>query len=924
MLRYDDGYQYQNVLAPLVKLEADEDRVNKEALKQDGVSVRWDVALNKRRLAHFRFARPDAEWKLMPGEEMRLRLPSFAQQFGVLSALIAKEKAERQGADAGGGSDDADAAWSGTGTIREVVDGEVTLELTSSSTGHEAPTTVTSGYTVEYVWRSVTFDRMQAALRKFAVEEASVSGYLYHALLGHPVEPQAIRATLPSRYHAPGLPELNPSQVLAVRTVLQKPLSLIQGPPGTGKTVTSATIVYHLAKQGQGQVLVAAPSNVAVDHLTEKIAATGLRVVRVTARSRETVASSVDQLTLHRIVHSLCAPPAAASTATGAAPSAAPATAGAPPHYRAELRRLIALKEDVGELSAADESRYRRFFRDAEREILAAADVICTTCAGAGDKRFEGLRFKLVLVDEATQAAEPECLIPLVLGAKQIVLVGDHCQLGPVITCKAAAQAGLSQSLFERLIMLGIRPIRLAVQYRMHPALSEFPSNTFYEGALQNGVTLAERSTPPDVVWPIPSRPMYFYVVTGAEELSGSGTSYLNRGEAAAVEKIVTQFLRAGVTPAQIGVITPYEGQRAYTVSYMIQHGALKSSLYHDVEVASVDAFQGREKDYVILSCVRSNEHQGIGFLGDPRRLNVALTRAKYGLVIVGNPRVLARQPLWHLLCSHFKDADCLVEGPLAALKQSAIHLPAPRKPYVPNENLVMLSAALARDGSAVDGTGAGLGVDGQFAPGAFPSMPSSLPLAMPNAPLYGWHPGMMTSIGLVAPAGVGAIMMPMHGAGAGGHGYVNPSLGGGGGGYFGLGGGQAGGDYYGGGGASSMPAFSVGMGLAQLAAGMAAAGVLPHNLQQLVPATTGGGFSGSAGTRRPGGTGSARRAGGTSGNRRPGAGSVGGAARGMDALHLSGDGSRAAAPRAAFVSGGASVSARSQAHSAFGGADSV
>ena len=108
------------------------------------------------------------------------------------------------------------------------------------------------------------------------------------------------------------------------------------------------------------------------------------------------------------------------------------------------------------------------------------------------------------------------------------------CQLGPVITAKLAANAGLSQSLFERLILLGTRPIRLAVQYRMHPALSEFPSNTFYEGALQNGVTLAERTPPAHELlgWPVPGRPMFFYISSGSEEMSGSGTSYLNRGEA--------------------------------------------------------------------------------------------------------------------------------------------------------------------------------------------------------------------------------------------------------------------------------------------------------------------------------------------------------------------------------------------------------
>jgi regulator of nonsense transcripts 1 len=109
--------------------------------------------------------------------------------------------------------------------------------------------------------------------------------------------------------------------------------------------------------------------------------------------------------------------------------------------------------------------------------------------------------------------------------------------------------------------------------------------------------------------------------------------------EATNCEKIVTKFFKAGVQPGQIGIITPYEGQRSYVVSTMQQNGSYRKDLYKEVEVASVDAFQGREKDYIVLSCVRSNDHQGIGFLNDPRRLNVALTRAKYGLVILGNPK---------------------------------------------------------------------------------------------------------------------------------------------------------------------------------------------------------------------------------------------------------------------------------------------
>ncbi|CAM9767578.1 unnamed protein product, partial [Choristocarpus tenellus] len=210
-----------------------------------------------------------------------------------------------------------------------------------------------------------------------------------------------------------------------------------------------------------------------------------------------------------------------------------------------------------GELVAADEKRFRHLRSLAEKEILQAADVICTTCVGAGDPRLcnLNLRFRQVLIDEATQAMEAECLIPIVLGAKQLVLVGDHCQLGPVVLCKKSAKAGLTQSLFERLVLLGIRPVRLQVQYRMHPCLSEWPSNMFYEGTLQNGVTEGERTMSQiEFPWPMPSKPMFFLMSSGVEEISSSGTSYLNRTEAAVVEKCVTRFLKNGLIPEQIGV----------------------------------------------------------------------------------------------------------------------------------------------------------------------------------------------------------------------------------------------------------------------------------------------------------------------------------------------------------------------------------
>ena len=408
-------------------------------------------------------------------------------------------------------------------------------------------------------------------------------------------------------------------------------------------------------------MLVTAPSNVAVDQLTEKIAATGLRVVRLASKTRENTSSSVDHLCLHIMT---------------------PLAAGD------EFKKLQRLKDEIGELSERDQKKYHMLRNRTEREILQAADVICCTCVGAGDPRLKNFRFRQVLIDEATQAVEAEALIPIVLGAKQIVMVGDHCQLGPVVMCKAAAKAGLTQSLFERLVLIGIRPIRLQVQYRMHPCLSEFPSNMFYEGSLQNGVTEADRvllTTPgfkgkEDFPWPVPNKPMFFYSVTGMEEISASGTSYLNRTEASYVEKIVTHLLRIGVTPGQIGVITPYDGQKKYVSEYMRRTGTLSSSLYEAIEVASVDAFQGREKEFILVSCVRSSDTQGIGFLSDPRRLNVALTRARLGLILIGNPRVLSKNALWAALLLHFKEFDALVEGPLNNLQPSYMTFARPRR----------------------------------------------------------------------------------------------------------------------------------------------------------------------------------------------------------------------------------------------------
>lgn len=625
LLRYNDALEYQNVLAPLVEAEAEYDKSMKESQALEHILVQWSTSDTGRHLALFTLSTYEhSNLAVTVGDQIVLHHREF-------------------------GASEND-SWRAEGFITKLPSAhheEFTLELLARS----VPIPVSTGFTVEFVWKGTSYKRMQKALVDFATNEQSLSGYLYHKILGHEVVGVEFTTDIPSKLTVPKLASLNQSQIHAVATALKMPLTLIQGPPGTGKTVTSATIIYHLSRLHKQRILVCAPSNVAVDHLTEKLAQIGIKVVRLTARLREDVESTTSSHSLHKKVQRM-------------APK--------------EVQQLLARSQSEEGLSKKKQARLQRQITKLEQQILELAEVICCTCVGAGDFRLSKMEFRSVLIDESTQATEPEVLIPIVKGAKQVILVGDHQQLGPVNLDKKAGEAGLNQSLFERLICLGNVPIRLEVQYRMHPSLSEFSSNMFYEGLLQNGVGSEDRSWPDSAFpWPVADSPMMFWGNYGKEEISSSGNSFLNRLEAMNVEKIITRLFRDGIEPHQIGVITPYEGQRAYIAQYMQMNSLIveKRSQYVEVEVTSVDAFQGREKDFIILLCVRANDDRAIGFLRDPRRLNVALTRAKYGMVVLGNPRSLSKNKLWNHLLVHFREHGCLVEGPLDNLQFSMIPL---------------------------------------------------------------------------------------------------------------------------------------------------------------------------------------------------------------------------------------------------------
>ena len=646
-LCYNDGQDYLDIFEPLISAEEEYDRKLKETQKKTNINTKFYQS-GKKIIAKFPYPREDNEIKLVPGDELKITDPKSGRNYRGFVIDI---------------------------EIEDIIHLELDMHKSSNknSLSNDIESLQDGNFTIEFVWKGTSFKRMLDGLYIFVNEESSVSNYIYSKILGHTVDEKKFSYNIPKDLSVKGLPQLNYFQTLGIKKALITPLFLIQGPPGTGKTVTSAAIVYHLVNLKVGKVLVCAPSNIAADQLSEKIEKIGLNVIRVCAKSRESISSRVEHLSLHNQLKKLS--------------------------NKKEYKRLFAFmkkKEEEGNvLTNKEHEIYKKLKTKAEDEIIQGATVVVTTCISSFDKRLDNFRFPIVLIDEATQACESECILPLLRGAKHAILVGDHCQLGPVVLCKNAAKAGLKISLFERLVKLKIKPHMLQVQYRMHPKLSEFPSNTFYDGNLQNGVSADERfHFNVNFPWPNNNKPTFFYHIVGTEEFSASGTSYINRQEADMIGLIVKTFMKCTVKAEQIGIITPYEGQRCYIVSHISKNIGIT-----EIEVASVDSFQGREKDYIILSCVRSNDHNGIGFLDDPRRLNVALTRARYGLVIVGNAMALAKHQLWSNLLYHYKEMGLLVEGQLGSFKELIITLQPPRR-YIPekmsfereNQNLNMNS----------------------------------------------------------------------------------------------------------------------------------------------------------------------------------------------------------------------------------------
>jgi hypothetical protein len=438
---------------------------------------------------------------------------------------------------------------------------------------------------------------------------------------------------------------LNAVQQEAVRFALSaRDAALIHGPPGTGKTTAVVEVIRRAIRRGE-KVLVSAPSNMAVDNVFERLLAAGENAVRLGHPGRvmadlrsHTLDLLVEDHADVRLARKLVKEAMGLFRRAGRYTRARPEP-GARQEARQEARSLLA---DA-----------RRLEAQAVEHVLDTADVLCATTTGLDGELLGVRRFDLGVIDEACQSTEPGCWIPL-LRCDRVVLAGDHCQLPPTVISREAAAEGFGISLFERLIALHGPAIarRLAVQYRMHEAIMDFSSIEFYDAELEADATVAGHllgDLPGVKAAPLSRTPLRFIDTAGAgfdEEPEPDGESRFNPQEAELVCRKVRHLFDAGVAPGQLAVIAPYAAQVRLLREKLPIAG---------LEIDSVDGFQGREKEAVVISLVRSNVKGEIGFLGDVRRMNVAMTRARRHLLVIGDSATLSGHPFYRRMIEYFE-----------------------------------------------------------------------------------------------------------------------------------------------------------------------------------------------------------------------------------------------------------------------------
>ena len=430
-------------------------------------------------------------------------------------------------------------------------------------------------------------------------------------------------------------PFLNVSQERAVNEVLRaKDVAVVHGPPGTGKTTTLVEAIYETLRR-ENQVLVCAQSNMAVDWISEKLVDRGINVLRIGNPTK--VNDKMLSFTYERRFES-----------------------------HPDYPQLWAIRKAIRQLRAnrkrGDNSFHQKMERLKEREIelelrirnklFGEARVIASTLVGSANRLLDGMKFGTLFIDEAAQALEAACWIPI-RRATRVILAGDHCQLPPTIKSIAAMKGGLDKTLMQRIVECKPEAVTLLkMQYRMNEDIMRFSSDWFYNGQVEAAPMVKYRGIldlDKAIEWKDTSGNAYH------EEFVGDNFGRINKEEAQlTLLSLAEYFVRIGRQRIideriDVGIISPYRAQVQY-----LRHLIKKTDFYKPfrkiISVNTVDGFQGQERDIIVISMVRSNEEGQIGFLRDLRRMNVAITRARMKLIILGDSATLIRHPFYRRL----------------------------------------------------------------------------------------------------------------------------------------------------------------------------------------------------------------------------------------------------------------------------------
>lgn len=442
-------------------------------------------------------------------------------------------------------------------------------------------------------------------------------------------------------------PWLNTSQQAAVNEVLwAKDVAVVHGPPGTGKTTTLVEAIYETLRR-ENQVMVCAQSNMAVDWIAEKLVDRGISVLRIGNPTR--VTDKMLSFTYERRFESH-------------------------PLYTELWAVRKAIRDIYSSKSGSSESRHQKIARLKDRAtdleytinqaIFGDAKVIACTLAGSANRLLTGMKFGSLFIDEAAQALEAACWIAI-RKAHRVILAGDHRQLPPTIKSPEAMHGGLDKTLMQYIVENKPKAVSLlTVQYRMCETIMQFPNHEFYEGKLESAPEVKYRGIldwDTAVEWVesglSSQQPHQSNPVPTMEE-QGNGSSWYNLSEAQlTLETLQRYFEKIGKERlleenVDVGIISPYKGQVAL-LRKMLKQDRYWKPFRRLITVNTVDGFQGQERDVIVISLVRSNTEGNIGFLRDLRRMNVAITRARMKLILIGDRNTLCRMPFYRRLAEY-------------------------------------------------------------------------------------------------------------------------------------------------------------------------------------------------------------------------------------------------------------------------------